>query len=279
MKPAPFAYARPASVAEAVRSLDADGAIALAGGQSLMPLLNLRLARPRVLVDLAEVAGLDEISLRDRTLRLGAMVRLSRLERDPVAIGALPVLGEVLANVAHPEIRNRSTVGGSLCHLDPAAELPALAALLDASVLISGAGGDRRVPFADFALGAYTSSLRPGELVRCVELPLPPRATPVAFEEVTRRRGDFALAGALATRWEEPDGRRTLRAVAFGASPLPVRLTELEDAWAGGADPSPLLSAVGARLDPADEPQIAPEQRRRLVVELVRRCLERCGCG
>lgn len=217
MKPAPFAYARPESLDEALELMRRHGEEArpLAGGQSLVPLLAMRLARPAVVVDLNRLPELAGMEVAPHRLRIGAGVRLAALERDPAVAGRLPVLREALAHVAHFQVRNRSTFGGCLAHADPAAEVPALALLLGATVQLRSAQGERALPVAEFLRGAFTTAIQPGELVVAVDLPF--ESGGWAFAEVARREGDFALVGAAAVHPRGGAGR----AVVFGAGSAP----------------------------------------------------------
>lgn len=202
MKPAAFDYCAPRSLDDVVTVLNEapDDTSLLAGGQSLVPMLNMRLARPRLLVDLNRVVGLGEIALlRDGGLRLGAMVRQRALEQDPELGRRAPLLPEAARYIAHPQIRMRGTIGGSLAHADPAAELPAVMLALDALMLVRGAGGvSRTIPAADFFRGALTTALGAGEMLTGVELPPLPVGAGCAFAEFAVVHGAFALAGVAA---------------------------------------------------------------------------------
>jgi aerobic carbon-monoxide dehydrogenase medium subunit len=242
LKAAPFAYHRPHSLAEALDLLAEYGgdAKALAGGQSLVPLLAMRLAQPSVIVDLAEVPDLKQRNGGT----VGAMVTNAALERDPA--GLPPLVGAALPHVGHFQIRNRGTLGGSLAHLDPAAEWPALALLLEARLTLrSRDRGERTLTAADFMLGPLSTALEPDELLSSVAFPAWPADGRWGFAEVARRPGDFALAGAACTVLE---GRR--RVVVFAAGRLPQLLEEgapiaaTGDLHAGAA----YRSAVAGRL-------------------------------
>ncbi len=225
MKPAPFAYARPESLDEALELMSRHGEEArpLAGGQSLVPLLAMRLARPTLVVDLNRLPELAGVEAAPDRLRIGAGVRLAALERDPAVMAKLPVLGEALAHVGHFQIRNRSTFGGCLAHADPAAEVPALALLLGATVHLRSAQAERALPAAEFLRGAFTTAIEPGELVIAVDLPVTHGGW--AFAEVARREGDFALVGSAAI--QPPGGSG--RAVVFGAGSVPQLVDRAEE--------------------------------------------------
>ena len=192
MKPSSFGYSRPESVAGAVATLASigpDGKV-LAGGQSLVPLLNMRLAAPSHLVDINRLSELAYISINDDHVAVGALARHADVLRDPVAAVAQPLLGMALALVAHPVIRNRGTTVGSIVHADPAGEMTAVLALLDGSVLLTSTGGQRCVQAKDFLLGPLESDVQPGELATEARFPVLPPSAGCAFAEVSRRHGD-----------------------------------------------------------------------------------------
>lgn len=200
MKPAPFEYCQPRSLEEALALLaeHGSGAKPLAGGQSLVPAMNFRVAQPAVLVDLNRVPGLDGVHADAGGLRLGSMVRHRILEQSAVVRKQAPLVAEAMPHVAHVPIRVRGTLGGSLAHADPAAELPALMIALDATVEMARTNGRRSMSAADFFTGLYATALEDGELVTAVTIPRRPTGEGWAFEEVARRHGDYALAGAAA---------------------------------------------------------------------------------
>ena len=195
MKPAPFNLLRPKSVDEALALLQAHGdeAKVLAGGQSLVPLMNFRLAQPHNLIDLNGIEGLDQIKLDDQTLTLGAMVRQRDVERSPALAERLPILREAIEQVAHPAIRNRGTVGGSLVHADPSAELPLLAIALDATFHLRSARASRSVAACDFYQGYLLTDIAPDELLVAIDFHLPPADSGWCCTEIARRHGDFAI--------------------------------------------------------------------------------------
>lgn len=196
MKPAAFEYQRASSVDEAVQALaQHPGAKVIAGGQSLVPLMNFRLSRPEFLVDINPLAALAEVKKEGQTLSVGALVRHQTLATHEVIRAAIPVLAEAAENIGHWAIRNRGTIGGSAVHADPAAELPAALVALQASVVVAGPYGERQVSAADFFQGFYTVDLSPEELVVRFELPV--TGARIGFSEVVRRPGDFALVGAF----------------------------------------------------------------------------------
>lgn len=262
MKPSPFRWSAPSTTAEAVALLAADPrAKVLAGGQSLIPLLNMRLAAPPHLVDINRVAELDVVEVTGDGVRVGALVRQARLEHDTAAAKVCPLLGDALPLVAHPVIRNRGTVCGSIAHGDPAAELPAVAVLLGASVRIAAAAGERDVPATAFFVAPLETALRPGELVVSVFFPAVPAATGTAVVELSRRHGDYALCGVAAT---VDRGTGAARAAYLGVGPVPLVL-DLPDDDPGGY--------AAERVDPEPDIHATAAYRRHLAGVLTRRAL------
>jgi carbon-monoxide dehydrogenase medium subunit len=250
MKPAPFDYSCPATIAEAVAVLAAcDGeAKVIAGGQSLMPLLAFRLAAPKLLADLRKLPGLDHIVISADGVRLGARVRWRDIEDDPRLATAHPLLRAMVAHVAHYQIRNRGTVGGSLAHADPAAEMPGVAVTCSATIMVVGTAGEREIAAADFFLGPLTPALAANEIITEIRLPPWPAGRRWGFEEFVRRRGDFALA-AIAARYDEADDDR--RAVdahigVIGACDRPHRLAVAESVL-NGLPPGPSEGIIERR--------------------------------
>src|SRR5437773_9795818 len=226
MKPAPFEYQAPATLREAVDLLASDPeAMVIAGGQSLMPLLALRLATPSLLVDLRRVPGLDAIAIDDSGIRLGARVRWRDIEDDRRLETAHPLLRETIAHVAHYQVRNRGTVGGSLAHADPAAEMPGIAVTCDAEIAVVGKSDARVIQAADFFQGALTTALTPDEIITEVRLPAWPAGRRWGFEEFARRRGDFAMAAAAVFYDQDTHGKACNAHVgAIGVGDRPLRL-------------------------------------------------------
>jgi carbon-monoxide dehydrogenase medium subunit len=258
MKPPSFAYHRPGTVPEALAMLAStghDGKV-LAGGQSLVPLLNMRLAAPAHLVDVNWLAELDEVAVDDRAVRVGAIARHARVEADPAAAEAVPLLRQAIGDIAHATIRNRGTVVGSLVHADPAAELPAALVLLGGSMELASAGdGTRRVAAADFFLGPLESAVRPGELATAAVFPRPPAGTGSAWVELARRAGDYALCGvgalvALDQGLRIGSARAAL--ISVGPAPVPVDLT---DALGGQPHDAADWAAAGRLAAAATEPE------------------------
>lgn len=234
MKPSSFGYSRPGSVAEAVSilaSIGPDGKV-LAGGQSLVPLLNMRLAAPSHLVDINGLSELAYISISDDHVAVGALARHADVLRDPAAAAAQPLLGMALALVAHPVIRNRGTTVGSIVHADPAGEMTAVLALLDGSVLLTKASGQRCVEAKDLFLGPLESDVQPGELATEARFPVLPPSAGCAFAEVSRRHGDYAVCGVAAVVELDDDGgikRARAAYLSVGATPLVLDLTQACD--------------------------------------------------
>ena len=267
MTPHRFDYARPATLAEALSLLARHGeeAAPLAGGQSLMPMLAMRVARPALLVDLNHLAGLDAITQKDGSLHIGALARHAAVLADPLVARLAPLLLLALRHVAHPAIRNRGTLGGSLALADPAAELPACMLALDAVLVLASVAGERRVAAADFFQGLYATERRPDEILLRAELP---GATGWAswFAEVARRHGDYALAGLALLR--RPGAARL---AFFGVEAHPRRLPEVEAALAAGSDAAALLPGL---LDPLASPEAPAAYRLHLAQGLLRRATE-----
>lgn len=287
MKPPPFDYEAPTSLAEAV-SLLADperDSVVLAGGQSLMPMLNLRLARPDLLVDLRRIDGLDGIRRDGDRLVIGAMATKRAAERSALVREHHPLLHAATLEVGHPQIRNRGTVGGSFAHGDPAAEYPAVAVTVGAEMSIVGPGGARRVSAADFYHGHLTTALEEGEILTEVSLPvMEPRSGDVrsgwAFREISRRHGDFALVGiSITLKLDAADRIRDARLVLFGVDDTPLRVTDAEELLDGRAPDATVLAeaarVVEAAIDGApSDVHGSAEYRRHLAGVLTVRGLE-----
>lgn len=284
MKPPPFDYVRPASLRDALAALGEHGSDAkvLAGGQSLMPMLAFRMAAPRMLIDIGRLAELKGITFGADGVSLGALVRWCDIERDGRIAAEQPLLAEAIRNVAHYQIRNRGTVGGSLAHADPAAEMPAIALVCDATIVVAGAGGAREVAAADFFLGALTTVLDPAELLVAVRLPAWPAKRLWAFEEFSRRKGDFALAGVALHFDQDAAGVVTSpHIVGFGIADRPVRLGEAEEAIRGKkVDERSLAGAVRAAtrgIDISADIHAPADYRAALLGTLLERALRRAA--
>ena len=286
MKPAPFDYVAPASLDEAVSAMATGGGDAkiLAGGQSLVPMLALRLARPTVLVDINRLPGLDGIREASGMLEIGALVRQRALERW--AATRSPLFAEVLRHVAHLPIRNRGTVVGNVVHADPASELPALLLCLEGVVVARGPRGERMIPADRFYRAPLTTALAADELATAVRFTLPGAGAGWGFAEVSRRHGDFALVGAVAVLTRGADGTvARARLAFFGAGGTPVRGLPVEQALPGQA-PTPARLAEAARaaaatLAPDGDIHATAVYRRQVAATLAERtltaALARCG--
>lgn len=280
MKPAPFVYSAPESVDEATDLLNmaGEGGRICAGGQSLAPLMNMRLAQPEHLIDLNRCRELSWIRADEDGVSVGAMTRQRAVERSAEVHARLPVLAATLAHVGHFQIRNRGTIGGSICHADQAAELPGLLLACDGWVEARSAGGDRRVEAADLFLGPFTTSLRPDEIVTMVGFPALAPGTGWSFLEVARRHGDFAVAGVAAL--VEADGQQVQASsvVVIGAHNRPLRITEAEAILQGqgyGPDVRDAAAAAAeAAIEPGSDIHSSAETKRHLAGVLVRRALD-----
>ncbi len=284
MKPPVFDYAAPGTVGEALSLLaqhEGEAKI-LAGGQSLMPLLNMRLARPGLLVDLGRVPGLDYIREVDGGLAIGAMTTQRTVERSTVVAARNPLLHAAVRLIAHPQIRNRGTIGGSLAHADPAAECPALALAMDAELRVVGSGAsgrERAIPAADFFLTYLTTALAPAELLTEVRFPALPDGSGWSFMEVARRHGDFALAGAVATLALDRSGHCAgARLVLFGVGSTPLRARTVEDALRGEKPSEKLIAQAAGKVaavldEPLSDVHASAEYRRHLAGVLAGRSL------
>lgn len=275
MKAAPFAYVRPASLDDVLTELSSGDGKVLAGGQSLVPVLAMRLGRPATLVDIGAVEGFDELAVAGGALRVGATVRQRTVERSTAA-REVPLIGMALPFVGHRELRSRGTVCGSLAHADPAAELPAVAACLDATFEIAGPRGTRRVPAAEFTVGAMTTDVAADEVLVAVEFPLAAPGEGFGFAEIARRHGDFALAGVV-TRVRAQDGRVTqARLTAFGVSDRPVTRDVTAAAHGSEAELREAMEALAAEVvDTAGDTHGSTGYRRRLLAVLAARELHK----
>jgi carbon-monoxide dehydrogenase medium subunit len=279
MKPAPFDYQAPGTLREAIDLLASNpGAFVIAGGQSLMPVLAFRLATPGLLVDLRRLPGLGNIAVGDDALRLGALVRWRDIEDDRRLPAAHPLLHTAVAHVAHYQIRNRGTVGGSLAHADPAAELPGVAVTCEGEITLFGPTGSRTVPAADFFTGPLSTLRQPDEIITELRLPKWPSGRRWAFRKYARRDGDFALAGILLFYDEDRQGALSNAHVGvIGACPRPCRLTGVETLLNGHIIDDGLIRQAAAtaaeEVDPPDDLHGDAAYRRGLVATLIERGL------
>jgi carbon-monoxide dehydrogenase medium subunit len=277
MKPSPFEYHRPTDLSEAfaiLAEVGPDGKV-LAGGQSLVPLLNMRLAAPRDLIDINRVKELAYVKVVDGGVEVGALARHADLERDAAAYALIPLLRRATGHVAHPTIRNRGTTVGSLVHADPAGEMPGVLALLDGSVTLASAAGRRTVPATDFFVGPMESDVRQGELAVSATFRTPPAGTGTAWLEMSRRRGDYALCGVGALVTLDPDRRVTAaRAALISVGPTPV-LVDLTAAVGGRSVDAADWAAAGGlaagAVQPEDDIHASAAYRRHLAGMLTAR--------
>jgi len=284
MKLPPFEYACPTTLPEAVQLLASGNgdAKALAGGQSLMPMLAFRLAQPALLVDLRKLADLRGIRITEKGVTLGAMVRWREIEDDERLDVAHPLLKEAIAHVAHYQIRNRGTIGGSMAHADPAAEMPGVAVTCDAEIAVVGRAGARVINTADFFQGALTTALTPDEIIVEVRLPPWPKARRWGFQEFARRRGDFAMAAAAVFYDVAPGGEATNAHVGvIGVGDRPQRLATVEAVLNGARIDDGIIAAAEAATCAAVNPQsdihATAAYRRALVGTMVERALKRAA--
>ena len=278
MKASAFSYARATSVANALELLVAygDKAKVLSGGQSLIPAMNLRLISPELIVDLGEIAELRGIAVRGSVLRIGALTRHVDLLRSPEIATHAPLLTEAVAHIAHPAIRNRGTLGGSLAHADPAAELPAGMVALDATILVRGQAGERRITARDFFTGIYETALLAQELVIAVELPIARKNSAHFFREFARRHGDYAIAGLAAQAIVRGSVFTDLRATFFAVGDRPILAKAASKLINVGITPTILAEAsatLGQELDPQEDQQASAAMRRHLAKTLLARCV------
>ena len=280
MKPAPFHYCRPATVAEAVEALDgAESGRVLAGGQSLIPAMNFRLTDVSLLVDIGRVAGLDGVDIGEDGVTVGAAATQSRVLNDDAAARAVPGLRAALRHVGHLQIRNRGTVCGSIAHADPAAELPALAVATGAVIGVAGPDGHRTVTAPDFFLGPFWTSLEDAEIVTEVRFPATPAGSVTVVDEISRRAGDFAVTGLVAVIEVDGGAVRSARLVGFGVGGVPARLASAEAAIAGWAPDHPdgelIEAAAHDTADAFDDIHATAWYRREAVATLLVRAARR----
>jgi carbon-monoxide dehydrogenase medium subunit len=277
MKAAAFDYVRAASIEEAAGLLARHGERAklIAGGQSLVPALNMRLLAPELLIDISGIEGLRGIRIEGGVIKIGALTRQAELLASPQIAEHAPLLAAAVAHIAHPAIRNRGTVGGSLAHADPASELPAVMLALDATLAMRGAGGERRVRAADFFTGLYQTALCPGELLTGIEFPAAQPGERGFFQEFARRRGDYAMIGLAA--WSRLAGGRieALRLGYFGvgdrATLAPAAAEALMQPGAGLAEAQ---AALARDLQPQNDQQASASMRMHLARTLLARCVQ-----
>jgi carbon-monoxide dehydrogenase medium subunit len=278
MKASAFSYARATSVVNAIELLatHGDGAKVLSGGQSLMPAMNLRLISPELIVDIGDIAELRGIAVTGDVVRIGALTRHVDLLNSPEIAAHLPLLTEAIAHVAHPAIRNRGTIGGSLAHADPAAELPACMLALNATIIVRGPEGERRILARDFFTGIYETALSADELLVAVELPIAQNNSVHFFCEFARRHGDYAIVGLAAQAVVAGEILTDLRLAFFAVSDRPLlarAATKLLNVAVTSAVLSEASTALGDELDPQEDQQANASMRRHLAKVLLARCV------
>jgi CO/xanthine dehydrogenase FAD-binding subunit len=279
MKPAAFDYVAPETLEAAVQALvsaNGDGKV-MAGGQSLMPLLNFRMARPSLIVDLMRIPGLSSIRIRGDTMAIGALTRHADLEFSELIAAQLPVMAAAIPHVAHLAIRNRGTIGGSLSHADPAAELPMLAVFYGATIKAQGPNGRREIAAEEFFVSALSNCLEPDEIIFEIEFPVLKAHAGWAFEEVARRFGDFALA-SIALSFALDEGHiADARVGAMGIAETPLRLRRAEDALngsqGGGEVAGRFAEAVRASVSPSDDIHASAKYRQHLIGALAEKAV------
>jgi aerobic carbon-monoxide dehydrogenase medium subunit len=283
MKPAAFEYFRPRSLDEALSLLAEHGGDAkpLAGGQSLIPAMNFRLATPSVLVDLNGLHELSYITDRGGELRIGGMARQRTVERSTLVSQRAPLIAETMPHIAHPAIRNRGTIAGSLAHADPAAELPAVMLALKATLVVSSASDAREVAADEFFVGLFATAVQPGELLTEIRIPPVPARSGFAFQEISRRHGDFALVGVAGAVQLDDQGRCTQARVALlSVGDRPMLAEQAAKALTGQPPSAAAIraaadTAAAQDIDPPSDIHASGRYRRQLANVLTRRVLER----
>ncbi|HXV29064.1 MAG TPA: xanthine dehydrogenase family protein subunit M [Sinorhizobium sp.] len=280
MKPAPFEYFAPASIEEALGLLQEHGeeAKVIAGGQSLVPMMNFRLVRPACLIDINRIGGLSYITEQGGELRIGAMTRQRALEESPLLREKNGLLVEAARLIGHPATRSRGTVGGSVVHADPTAELPVALSVLDGSIEVAGPGGSRTIGWRDLFLSYFTTTLEPGEICTEVRVPVLPSGAGWAFEEFTRRHGDFAIVGVAAVVELTPEGRCDgARLALAGGAPTPLRAEAAENFLQGKEMNDAVVAEAGqlaaGQVEAESDLHASGEYRRHLAAVMTRRAL------
>lgn len=278
MKASAFSYTRASSVTDALNLLAqyGDDAKVLSGGQSLMPALNLRLSAPAWIVDIGAIPELNGISVSGQILRIGALTRHVDILKSSEIAHHAPLLSEAMAHVAHPAIRNKGTLGGNLAHADPASEMPACVIALDATIVVQGHSGERRVPAADFFTGIYETVLAPGELLVAVEIPVKRPNSAHFFHEYSRRKGDYAIVGLGASAVLDGDQLAELRLGFFAVGEKPMLATASQHLIGKPVTAAVLAEAQSAlddELDPQEDQQATAGMRRYLARQLMAKCV------
>jgi len=276
LKPAPFAYAKARSVGHAIELLATEDARLLAGGQSLIATLNMRLSEPALLVDINGVGGLDRISLQNAHVEIGALVRYAQAERSAEIARAAPLIALALPHIGHPAIRNRGTIGGSLAFADPAAELPACMLALGGEIDIAGPTGPRTVKADDFFAGLFETALGAQDVLTAIRVPAATADTRVGFAEFARRHGDYAMVGVATCAKAEGKRLAGIRLAYFGVGATAVRARKAETALANG-DIEAAVNALDGDLDPPDDVHASGAVKMHLAGVLLRRVARQLG--
>lgn len=275
MKPAPFAYAKPRTLKEAIALLGKhkDNAKLLAGGQSLIATLNMRLSAPTLLIDLNGLKGLDRIARKGAKVEIGALARHVDVERSDVIAQYAPLIARAMPHIGHPAIRNRGTFGGSIAFADPAAELPACLLALDGEIEITGPKGKRTVKAENFFKGLFETALGPRDVLTAIRVPAAAKDSRYGFSELARRHGDYAIVGLAASARTTSKGLADVRLAFFGVDATPLRARKAETALTGGTiDDKRLNAAVAALdLDPSDDVQATAAVKKHLAGVLLKR--------
>ena len=281
MKPPAFDYTRASSIEDALAALAGADAKIIAGGQSLVPMMNFRLVQPERLVDINFIPGLGEIEESDDALTFGALVRHVQAQNDQRPARFLPIIGEAMHHVAHQAIRNRGTIGGSLAHADPSGEWPLLVTLLDGEIVLRGPDGERRVGADTFFIAPLVTAIEDGELLVCVRFSKPAPGTGMAFDEVAQRAGDFAIVSAGAVLRLEDGAIAEARLALGGVGDRPVRAGAAEEFLLGKAPTQAAFAEAGALavqgLEPNSDPHASAQYRLHLVPVLARRMLAKAA--
>lgn len=268
MKPAPFAFKKARSLDEAIALLAEKDAKLLAGGQSLIATLNMRLSAPALLIDINGIAGLDGISAKGDTIEIGALARHAQVERSDIVAKRAPLIARAIPHIGHPAIRNRGTFGGSIAFADPAAELPACLLALDAEIDVHGPKGKRTIKAQDFFRGLFETALTPRDVLTAVRVPVANGDMRIGFAELARRHGDYAIVGLAASARATGGNLADVRLAFFGVGDTPVRATKAEAALVRGE----VDAAVDALdLDPHDDVQATAKVKKHLAGILLRR--------
>jgi carbon-monoxide dehydrogenase medium subunit len=270
LKPAPFAYAKARSVAHAIELLATDDAKLLAGGQSLIATLNMRLSRPALLIDINSIGGLDAIEVTKGHIQIGALVRHAQAERSPEIARYAPLIALAMPHIGHPAIRNRGTIGGSVAYADPAAELPACLLALDAELEIMGPGGERHVRAEGYFKALFETALTARDVLTKIRIPAADGNVRVGFSEFARRLGDYALVGLAACARADGQQLRDVRLVYLGVGPTPVRASHAEAALAAGRVED-AVDALRTDLRPDDDLHASAAVKSHLAGVLLRR--------